>query len=76
MAKGYWEFMGRNYREYVYWRLIPQVRSGPGPKRGNSNLKKEAELSLAPDLLDELPLEKKVITGDALFTQRNFAGKS
>jgi len=30
---------------------------------------------LATDLLDEIPLEKKVITGDALFAQRNLCQK-
>lgn len=55
--------------------LFPTVRSGTSSKGGNSNLKKEAELSLAPDILDEIPLENKVITGDALFTQRNLCQK-
>lgn len=30
---------------------------------------------MAPDVLDQLPLQKKVITGDALFTQRKLCRK-
>jgi predicted transposase YbfD/YdcC len=51
--------------------IYAQVRPGAGPKGGNSNQKEEAELSLAPGLVDEIPLEGKIITGDALFAQKH-----
>jgi predicted transposase YbfD/YdcC len=40
------------------------------PKRGVRTSEHEAELTVAPDLLDGFPLAKRIVTGDALYCQR------
>jgi predicted transposase YbfD/YdcC len=40
------------------------------PNRGVRTGEHEAELTVAPDLLDGLPLAKRLVTGDALYCQR------
>jgi predicted transposase YbfD/YdcC len=40
------------------------------PKRGVKTGEHEAELTVAPDLLDGFPLAKRIVTGDALYCQR------
>jgi predicted transposase YbfD/YdcC len=40
------------------------------PKRGVRTRDHEAELTVAPDLLERFPLTKRLVTGDALYCQR------
>ncbi len=72
--------MGRKYPACAEWR---PTLSGPAvcwPKRGvrhrrvaspgAAEAKKEAELSVGPRVLEEVPLRGRVVTGDALYCQR------
>ena len=51
------------------WRLTVTRPAWCWPNRGVGN-QKEAELTLAPELLGKLPLKGRLVTGDALYCQK------
>jgi hypothetical protein len=66
--------MGKNYLGYppqVEWRLMPRGLAWCWLKRGVE--KKEAELAVAPELLSQLKLQGHLVTGDALYAQKNLS---
>ena len=73
MARVYGAFMERNYLGYIWWRLMPKGLAWCWPKRGVEN--KEAELTVAPELLAQLELKGHLVTGDALYAQRGLSGQ-
>src|SRR5919106_928898 len=63
--------MGRNYPGCIWWRLMPKELGWCWRKRGVAE--KEAELSVAPEVLAQLNLKGRVVTGDALYAQKNLS---
>jgi len=61
---------GRNYQEYICWRLMLRRLAWCWYKRGVATPEKEAELTVAPYLLAQMDLKGRVVTGDALYAQK------
>jgi predicted transposase YbfD/YdcC len=64
-------FMARNCLGCIWWQHMPRGRAWYWPKRGVES--KEAELTVAPELLAQLELKGRVVTGDALYAQRGLS---
>jgi hypothetical protein len=60
-----------------YWSLDQELlhpkKTGALPKEGDEEAKRTNEIKMAIPLLDTINIEGKVITADALLTQRAFA---
>ena len=65
------EFMARNCPECIWWRYMRRNWAWYWPKRGVGE--REAELSVAPELLSQVDLTGRVVTGDALYNQKNLS---
>jgi predicted transposase YbfD/YdcC len=68
MARACGVSTGKNCQGYIWWQLMRRTWAWYWHKRGVAE--KEAELTVAPELLAQLELKGRVVTGDALYAQK------